>query len=189
MEWLVRERTHELAEANRKLELLSREDGLLGIGNRRAMEERLLEAQEVGLRYERPYSIALYDLDAFKAYNDQYGPLAGDDALKWVASHLAERLRRADRLYRYGGEEILMVLPETPVSGAHALAERMRASVEQLGIPHSGSAFGVVTLSCGVAGVKGGPDCRDGWRALVQQADEALYRAKQAGRNRVCGPD
>ena len=185
MEALIAERTAQLTEANQKLEALSRRDGLLGIGNRRAMDDTLAQTHQVASRYRRPYAIVLCDVDYFKAYNDKYGHLAGDDILRRVASCIVEISRAVDQVYRYGGEEILVLLPETPVHSGSSLGQRLCDAVHALAIPHEGSPHGVVTLSCGVAGIGPTGVGPEAWERVVEIADKALYRAKQEGRNRV----
>jgi diguanylate cyclase (GGDEF)-like protein len=183
LERLVAERTRQLEEAVQRLEVLSLQDVLLAIGNRRAMELALDHAHGLALRYGRAYSVVLFDVDHFKAFNDLYGHSAGDEILRQIAHCLGTSARKSDSLYRYGGEEILMVLPETGLDGARQAAERARASVERLAIGHYGCEFGVVTVSSGV-GTSGEATAVD-WIPVVEQADAALYRAKRDGRNRV----
>lgn len=182
METLVAERTAQLSEANRKLEALSLSDGLLGVGNRRAMDASLGQLHEVAMRYTRPYSIALFDVDHFKPYNDHYGHLAGDQALKRVARCMERCVRTVDSIYRYGGEELLVVLPETPVPAAATMAQRGCVAVHEMALPHEQSSHGVVTVSCGLSGLPSKQSVGS-WRDLVEQADQALYRAKRGGRN------
>jgi diguanylate cyclase (GGDEF)-like protein len=124
------------------------------------------------------------DIDMFKAYNDRYGHLAGDECLREIAVALRSQLRRpGDLLARYGGEEFAVVLPETGVVGAAQLAERMRLAVESLHLSHEGSSVApYVTVSLGVA--EGEPK-RQSPEELIGRADQALYRAKSAGRNRL----
>lgn len=184
MEAIVAERTAQLAEANKELEALSREDGLLGIGNRRAMEESLAQFYELAIRYGRPYSIVLCDVDYFKPYNDRYGHPAGDQILKRLTRQIEQTVRGVDQLYRYGGEELLLILPETQLSGGAITAHRICIAIHELAIPHEDSCHGVVTISCGLAGLPGASGVRS-WLDLVKCADQALYRAKREGRNRV----
>ncbi len=182
---LVDSRTRELTEANKKLEELSLRDGLLGIANRRALEDWLPRIHDAALRYDRPYSLALFDVDLFKRYNDRYGHLAGDEALRRVAQEIAATARIADHVFRYGGEELAVVFPETPVERARMAAERMASAVRQLGIPHEDSPLGHVTVSAGVDGVLGSRGAPRDWRDLARAVDQKLYRAKQDGRDRV----
>lgn len=184
IEQSVSERTRELQEANSQLKSLSMVDGLTGLGNRRAMEVDLEHTHAQSMRYNRSYAVALFDVDHFKLYNDTYGHKAGDTALRRVADQLTEAIRKSDRLYRYGGEEILLLMPETTVYGALILADRILASFADLNIPHEKSAFGFVTLSCGVA-CQTEEDGYGTWEALVDLADRGLYSSKNRGRNLV----
>jgi diguanylate cyclase (GGDEF)-like protein len=176
--------TSELADANRKLETLSRMDGLTGIANRRHFDNYLSAELQRSLRNKAPLSLILADVDHFKAYNDRYGHQAGDMCLKAVASAIQSAARRSTDLpVRYGGEEFAMVLPETPLDGALDVASAIAQGLAQLGIPHDGSnEHRVVTLSQGVATCGGGEISCD---QLLKRADQALYRAKETGRNRI----
>src|SRR5262245_21724308 len=184
LEATVAVRTAELQSALERVRTLSLEDGLLGIGNRRALEIDLAHTHATAQRYGRRYSIALFDVDHFKQYNDSCGHTAGDQMLRGLASSLRHHLRAADRLYRYGGDELLLLLPETDLAGAHALAGRMVEGICQQGTPAPGTPGGSVTLSGGVAELPADGSGRC-WEEVVQHADAALYRAKQDGRNRV----
>jgi len=184
IEHSVSKRTKELQKANEELRSLSMIDGLTGLGNRRAMEVDLEHSHSQALRYNRSYSVALFDVDHFKLYNDFYGHKAGDTALRQISDHLSKKIRTCDRLYRYGGEEILMILPETSLSGALILVERIIASFAELNILHEKSSYGFVTLSCGLASqVK--EHGFDNWEGLVDLADQGLYVSKKNGRNRA----
>lgn len=183
MEQAVADRTEELRNANRQLESLSMEDALLGIGNRRAMEVDIGHTHSLASRYTRPYCVALLDIDYFKRYNDHYGHMAGDLTLQRVTRVIQHVIRRSDRLYRYGGEEFLLLLPDTQESGARLLAQRIVDELSAAAVPHEKSPYGAVTLSVGIAEHR---QAKAGnWHALVNAADQALYRAKEAGRNRV----
>lgn len=177
-------RREDFASVTAKLRTLSLEDPLLGIGNRRALERDLDHTEGASQRYQHVYSLALFDVDRFKAYNDHYGHPAGDRVLQEIVAVFNESLRSADRLYRYGGEEILLLMPETDLEGGRIVAERLRASLEARGLPHEKVPQGVVTVSGGVAegGFRHEPA---GWQAVVQFADQALYSAKESGRNKV----
>jgi diguanylate cyclase (GGDEF)-like protein len=173
-----------LLRANEQLKSLSLLDPLTGLGNRRAMEVDLVQTHSQAARYNRPYSVALFDVDHFKQYNDRYGHKAGDTALRRISEHLLKSIRICDRLYRYGGEEILLIMPETTLYGALILADRILASFSELNIPHEISSYRFVTLSCGVASqveVNG----YDSWEELVDLADRGLYASKNNGRNRA----
>lgn len=184
IEQSVSERTRELQEANSQLKSLSMVDALTGLGNRRAMEVDLEHTHAQSMRYNRSYAVALFDVDHFKLYNDSYGHKAGDNALRRVSDHLAAAIRKSDRLYRYGGEEILLLMPETTVYGALILADRILASFADLNLPHEKSPFGYVTLSCGV-GCQTEEDGYGSWEELVDLADRGLYASKSRGRNLV----
>jgi diguanylate cyclase (GGDEF)-like protein len=183
IESTVSERTKQLLLANEQLKSLSLTDALTGLGNRRAMEVDLEHTHSQALRYNRSYSVALFDVDFFKRYNDHYGHKGGDEILRSISAHLQQSIRTCDRLYRYGGEEILLIMPETDLYGSLILADRILASLAEMKIPHEKSEFGVVTLSCGVASqihVNGYPR----WEDLVDLADRGLYASKNNGRNR-----
>lgn len=184
LERKVRERTRELEESNAKLARLSATDGLTGVANRRRFDEALAAECLRARRAEAPLALALIDVDEFKAYNDRYGHLAGDDCLKAVAQVLETEAHRAsDLVARYGGEEFAVISPTTDLAGAAALAETLRRAVENLAIPHVGSPHGVVSVSIGVAAVE--PGQAPLGATLIERADRALYAAKAAGRNRV----
>jgi diguanylate cyclase (GGDEF)-like protein len=174
------ERQTELESANQALHLLSHEDSLMKIGNRRAMEVDLNFTEASAKRYNRTYSVALIDVDFFKKFNDYYGHQAGDDALVAIACAIKSIMRKTDRLYRYGGEEILLLLPETSGENALVAAERARKAVKAIQLPHTESHLGQVTISIGVASEQ-----KEGWKALVARADRAFYKAKKSGRNNV----
>ena len=172
----------ELEKLNMMLFEQSREDPLTSLGNRLRLREDLEVLQGRAERYGHSYAVVLCDVDYFKAYNDRYGHLAGDDALRRVAGALSSGLRGGDAAYRYGGEEFLIVLPEQSVDSAAAIADRLRRAVEELGVPHAANASrDVVTISAGVAVFSGSGSTDD----LLKEADAALYDAKEAGRNAV----
>lgn len=185
LEATVTARTASLLEANRLLEEICLTDALLGIGNRRAMTAALDQEHDRAERYGRPYAVVLFDVDHFKRYNDRYGHQAGDAALREIARRLDESRRTTDSAHRYGGEELLLVLPESTRDDARVVAERALGQVAQMAIPHEGSEHGVVTLSAGVACVQRNGKPGAGWTLVVEAADSALYRAKSGGRHRV----
>jgi diguanylate cyclase (GGDEF)-like protein/PAS domain S-box-containing protein len=166
------------------LQEMSYMDGLTGIANRRRFDDFLTHEWHRAMRYAKPLTIIMMDIDFFKRYNDSLGHLAGDDALKRVVQALKSRLlRRTDLLARYGGEEFTCILPDTEVADAATFAETLRQAVCALELPHPDSDISpFVTISVGVA-------CcvpKDGEPSnLLGLADEALYRAKTLGRNRV----
>lgn len=179
------ELTNRLAEMNLQLEELSTLDGLTGIANRHSFNAFLDREWKRAYRDRIPVAAIMIDIDCFKAYNDTYGHLEGDECLRQVAGALREVIKRpADLLARYGGEEFVAILPETEEGGALMVAEAMRHRVEKLAIPHSGSPVAPhVTVSIGVADVTPSPGTSP--EVLIAAADRALYQAKQGGRNRV----
>lgn len=189
LEKAVMTRTAELQEANAKLEQLSIRDGLTGLLNRRAMGQKLDDLQAVARRYGNCYSVILCDIDHFKILNDTEGHLHGDSVLRSIADALGQSIRLSDSLYRYGGEEFLIALPETNSEGARGVAERIRSEIEALAIPHPSSPTAdIVTISAGFAEVFPNPPPQtQDWHTTVDHADQALYRAKQGGRNRITG--
>jgi diguanylate cyclase (GGDEF)-like protein/PAS domain S-box-containing protein len=172
-----------------RLRELSTTDGLTGIANRRAFDAAVGQEWSRAARGSRPLSLAMIDIDHFKAYNDLHGHPGGDECLRQVARAIAATSRRAsDFTARYGGEEFAVILPELGPQAAAALAERIRAAVESLALPHGASqTAGVVTISIGVATLEPGANEGEVFAAqkLIDQADRALYAAKSAGRNRV----
>lgn len=178
-------RNDELAAMNERFKSLALEDGLTGIGNRRAMELELENVHAIALRFHRPYSVALLDVDFFKNFNDHYGHPAGDELLRTLSGRLSEFLRKSDRIYRYGGEEFLLLFPECNATGAAIVTERICASVLELGYEHCESEEGFVTVSAGVAHEAADDAKRSSWKTVVGEADKALYLAKNRGRNRT----
>lgn len=181
----LREAKQTLEQLNLALEMLSFEDSLTGLGNRRRFDVSLVEQCRNGARYQTALALIMIDVDHFKRYNDLYGHPAGDECLRLVGAAIREaRVRTCDVVARYGGEEIAVLLPQTGRDGALAAAERIRHCVEALGIVHAGSPFGYVTISLGVAAfVPSGSD--DAAMRLLAYADRALYAAKEAGRNQA----
>ena len=175
----------DLVTANERLKALAHEDALLRIGNRRAMEVDLHYTHEASLRYGTVYSIALFDVDFFKQYNDTYGHQAGDNVLRATVDYLKGAVRKSDRIYRYGGDELLLLLPMTQVEDARKMCESLVESLVHLAIPHEASEFGVLTLSGGISGVRASSRKLLNWRQVFDEADNALYRVKRAGRNGV----
>ncbi|MFP4687742.1 MAG: diguanylate cyclase [bacterium] len=175
----------ELAEKNNYLKKLSVIDSLTQLPNRRRFEEKLKDEWEHCLRDKKPISIIMMDIDSFKNYNDHYGHPAGDQCLKEIASVMDEVIKRSiDTVARYGGEEFAAILPETDLAGAEKLGEQIRRRIEEKGVEHEKSeASDVVTISVGVASMLPRPQM--GAWLLVEKADQALYRAKETGRNRV----
>jgi two-component system cell cycle response regulator len=160
----------------------ARVDTLTESGNRLRLREDLEALEARAARYGHRYAAALCDIDLFKQYNDTYGHLAGDAALRLVASTIGAALRQGDSLYRYGGEEFLVILPEQTPEEARRVMDRVRCEVENLAIAHEASEGGVLTISVGIAGLEESSGRCVEWLA---RADAALYAAKRAGRNRV----
>jgi diguanylate cyclase (GGDEF)-like protein len=174
-----------LREANSRLKQLSLHDALTGLPNRRLFDQTLDLEWNRALRNRRPLSLLILDVDCFKALNDLRGHPAGDESLRRIALALQGSLRRAGEIAaRYGGEEFAAILPDSDLSGAISVAEAMRAAILSLEIPHEGSTAGkFVSVSIGAATML--PDAANSAASLIAAADEALYRAKRNGRNRV----
>lgn len=173
--------TDELQAANDLLDRLARTDPLTDIGNRLRFQEDLISLHASAARHDRPYAVGLLDIDHFKQFNDRHGHPAGDEALRRVAQALAGAIRTGDTVYRYGGEELVVLMPETGLDGALTTVDRLRHAVRGLEIPHVDSEAGVLTLSAGVASLD--LDHHDDPDAVVDAADQALYRAKARGRD------
>ena len=185
LEARVIERTRELEMVSRRLEILTRTDGLTGIANRTYFDERLKAEWSLARRNEQPISLLIMDIDFFKAFNDVYGYIEGDACLRGVSKAAAEGLYRpTDLLARYGGEEFVALLPNTTVEGARLVAERIQLRLKDRAIPHADSAISDrVTISIGVAYML--PSAGGSVDDLVLGADVALYQAKRRGRNQV----
>ena len=181
----IEKEKEELLSLNKELDRQASTDGLTGVANRRYLNEFVEREWARSIRENTMISVIMVDLDFFKAYNDNYGHLAGDECLKQVARQMKSNIKRpADLVARYGGEEFAIILPNTDVEGAEVIAEACRKSVEDLAIVHGASAVSsFVTVSLGVAGSREA-QCRAA-TDLFAGADSALYKAKQLGRNRV----
>jgi diguanylate cyclase (GGDEF)-like protein len=185
LEKALSEKNRELHMLNIKLEELIRLDPLMNIGNRRSFYETIQRIHHRASRYEHVYGVVMCDIDNFKSYNDTYGHIAGDSVLRSVANAIKQCLRISDDVFRYGGEEIVLVLPDQDLDSCVRVAERIRNNVEALQIEHKVNRHGVVTVSCGAAAFDMANS--DGkWESVLELADRALYSAKEAGRNRVC---
>src|ERR1700682_2972959 len=159
-------------------------DGLTGVANRRTFDAALREEWLRAARESAPLAVAILDIDYFKVYNDRHGHLAGDAVLRRVAHAASATLQRAgDRFARYGGEEFAVILPATSLAGGIAAAERIRAAVTALAIPHPVGKGGRLTVSAGVAATVPAHDQSPD--ALLEAADRELYRAKAEGRDRA----
>lgn len=169
------------------LKAISQLDGLTGIANRRRFDLQLELDWRRCARANEPLSLLLLDIDYFKQYNDELGHLAGDECLRQMARSLSSCLGRPyDLLARYGGEEFVVLLPQTNLAGAEFLAQQMVQRVRDLALHHPAVAGGIVSVSIGVASQI--PQESLAPLTLVRAADEQLYRAKQAGRDRICSP-
>lgn len=184
LEARVAERTDELQIMNRRLEALSARDGLTGIPNRRRFDEVLAQEWGRAVRQSQSLAVAMFDVDWFKKYNDHYGHQAGDECLRRVAATIEASVgRTGDLVARYGGEEFIFIAPATEGQNALSMAWKICKALEALALPHETSIFDYVTISAGVAAmVPGNGDTPD---ILVRRADEALYLAKEQGRNRA----
>ncbi len=201
LEKIVRLRTEELSESIQSLEQeierrqalelslreLSTRDQLTGLYNRRVMDNFLSSELKRCGRYKHPLSLLMFDLDHFKNLNDTYGHQAGDEVLRWVSSIIRTQVRENDRAVRYGGEEFLIILPETEKEAAHQVAERLRIQLSEGCLEFQNEddelLFIQLTLSAGVASF---PQDARTVEGLLAGADQALYRAKRTGRDRVC---
>ncbi len=185
LEERVAERTARLEQLNRELQGLADRDGLTGVANRRRGDAYLQEAWISLRREHRPLSVILFDVDHFKAYNDNYGHQEGDDCLIAIARTIQAQMRRSgDLAVRYGGEEFMLILPDTDDRAACQIANHLRGAVTDLAVPHAFSSAGdVVSISVGVATAIPTPKAEA--EHLVREADIALYRAKRMGRNQV----
>ncbi len=168
---------------NHALTAIARQDQLTGLGNRRAFEQdlELLEARVA--RYAHRYCMAMVDVDHFKSYNDTYGHQAGDTMLQVFARQLLDHVRAGDAVYRLGGDEFLCVFPEQSLESGTRAIERMQLAVERLAAPHAGNPLGILTFSAGLAVLD--PTHLESAQDVLKEADTALYRAKELGRNRV----
>jgi len=185
MERLVLEKTEELRLANEHLSRLSFVDDLTGLANRRRFDETLDKEWRRATRFQTPLALVAADVDAFKAYNDALGHPQGDKCLALVGNIFSQSVSRAgDLAARYGGEEFVVLIPGADHAGALVFAERLRLACETRAIPHPASPVGaVVTITLGVAACVPSPEASPA--SLIADADAALYRAKQEGRNRV----
>jgi two-component system, chemotaxis family, response regulator WspR len=182
----LRASQRELVEANITLQRMTNIDGLTGLSNRRFFDEYVMSQWKLAIREHDPFSLLMIDVDNFKRYNDTEGHVAGDEALKRLAAAIDSSFRRpCDLSARLGGEEFAVILPSTSLSAAARLGENMCHNVRELRIPHptSTEGSGFVSVSVGAASIVPGP--HDMFLRLMQVADEGLYDAKRAGKNRL----
>ena len=173
-----------LVKAAEELSALAATDGLTGLDNRRSFDKRLQQEWRRACRTGNPLCVIMIDADFFKLYNDSHGHQEGDHVLTSIAACIRQNTRNTDVAARYGGEEFIIVLPDTEIGGATQVAERIRGAIAKLAIPHGARPGGLVTVSMGVASTR--PSGTEEAYALVKKADEALFDAKQAGRDRIC---
>jgi len=164
-----------------KLERLATFDSLTGLYNRRAILGKLRELINLANRYKEDFSLSMLDIDHFKKVNDRYGHLTGDDVLEKVAALIRGNIRDTDIAGRYGGEEFIIILPQTTLSSAWVVVERLRSIVERAEMKDPAGNVFAITVSQGLAGWERGEDAH----SLISRSDEALYKAKEKGRNRV----
>ncbi len=176
-----------LLELNSKLESMARKDELTHLWNRRAFNEQIENIHNYSNRYCHKYCVLMADIDHFKYYNDHYGHQSGDEILKIVAQTLSTACRSTDFVARFGGEEFVLILPETDIKSGQLLAHRMLIKIRRLQIEHKyNDVADVLTISIGLAEfVPNGKDSEE-WKDVLERADEALYDAKNFGRNQVC---
>jgi len=181
LEQKVQERTSELKTANEKLNQLVMTDTLTKVLARRAIFNKFNEEIDRASRYKRPLVAAMVDVDHFKIFNDTEGHVLGDEALKKIAQAFITNLRKSDAVGRYGGEEFLLVLPETKIESAKEIAERLRFNIEKM-VFQGQKEEAYLTVSIGLAAF---PEAGKSAEDLIAAADQALYVAKQRGRNQV----
>jgi diguanylate cyclase (GGDEF)-like protein len=174
--------TEKLEEANVALQFQADHDMLTGALNRRALEDHLAAETFRSVRYGHQFAVIMLDIDRFKLFNDRFGHAAGDYVLKSISADLEAHVRSHDTISRYGGEEFVVLLPETSETGALEVAERMRSALESMVLHYDGEKLPTIAGSFGVAAY---PDHGADWQAVLKAADAALYRAKELGRNRV----
>jgi len=180
----LRKHGEELEEVNRVLQELAVRDGLTGLYNHRYFYEAIDIEHARARRHDGQYSILFIDLDHFKRFNEQYGHPHGDELLREIAAIFQARLRQSDIAARYGGEEFGLILPETARRGAEVVAENLRLYIADNQFTETVPGSGKITVSIGLASY---PDDGDAPKQLIQAADRALHRAKNAGRNCVKG--
>jgi two-component system cell cycle response regulator len=174
-----------LREVQAQLRLMATTDPLLGVFNRRYLMAELPREMERARRYQRPLTLIMADLDHFKRINDAHGHAVGDSVLIRFAQTALACVRGSDWIARAGGEEFIVVLPETPLDSALVTAEKIRVACESMVVPNGTEPI-TVTVSLGVASLSVALEARDPIARLLQLADDALYRSKREGRNRVC---
>lgn len=180
-----RKRTEqELLRLQKELEELSLKDSLTGVANRRYLDRILEKEWTRSCRHHQPLSLAIFDIDYFKQYNDRYGHLQGDKCLKQVAQLLEESVRSVDVVARFGGEEFVLVMPQTDTAAAQAVVERCYQRLAEAGIAHEASPIADrLTFSCGLGSSL--PEREESLEAFVERVDRSLYEAKSHNRNEL----
>ena len=190
LESRLRQAAEELRLRNEDLDQKSKIDSLMGIGNRFAFEMKVRELHACAAATVRSYGLVMCDVDHFKSYNDTFGHQGGDEILRRIADAVQLGIRSSDRPYRYGGEEIVIVLPDLDLAGSKRVAERVRRQVESVEFVLDNAEMPFrVTVSCGVAAYPDGAQLREGQAQVIERADQSLYQAKRTGRNKVVGWD
>lgn len=184
----LEESTREINDLRKSLQEVTVEaqrDFLTGVFNRKTFERLIDEQILLANEQNTPLCLLMVDVDHFKLFNDRFGHLLGDEVLKIVARTLTDTLKGRDVVARFGGEEFVVFLPETPLDGAMKVAEMIRATIarKELKRRDTGETYGTITVSMGVSSFRHGSDTLP---TMIKRADDALYSAKHAGRNRVC---
>ena len=174
------DKKQEIETLNANLEKLALTDTLTSLGNRRYFYEVATKFHQLAMRHGRRYGLIICDIDYFKSYNDTYGHLSGDNVLQEISNKIKTLLRKSDEIFRYGGEEFVILLPEQDIEGSLKAAEKIRRAIYKQEKEHSKSRYGRITISCGVSGYEPGVET---WEEVLALADKALYEAKEAGRN------
>ena len=183
----LKQSREEIEGLKKNLEQVTNEaevDFLTNIFNRKAFERLLDERTEEARISKHPLCLLMLDIDHFKAFNDNFGHLLGDEVLKIVAKSMKDCVRGADVVARYGGEEFSVILPDTPIAGASKVAETIRETISKRELKRrdSGESYGQITVSIGISVLQPSSDTPT---TLIKRADDALYKSKHAGRNRV----
>ena len=174
-------RLQQARASKEELERLANFDSLTGLHNRQAILGKLCELINRAKRYKEDFTLIMLDIDHFKRVNDRYGHLTGDEVLEKIATLIRQNIRDTDVAGRYGGEEFIIILPQADLSSARVLAERIRSIIESAEMKDSAGNVFAITVSQGLSGWERGEDAH----SLISRADEALYKAKANGRNRV----
>lgn len=182
----IKEHTTALVEANERLQQESIRDPLTGLYNRRYLEDCLERETQRAVRAQHGVGVIMFDLDHFKKFNDTHGHEAGDEVLRVTARLLIKNVRAEDIVCRYGGEELLIILPTADLKTAYARADRIRERMHELNVLRHGQSMGRITVSGGVAAL---PEHGTSPKELIKAADAALYRAKREGRDRIVTAD